>query len=81
MTIRSRDEQRAIEAHRIMLSIQLHCHLLNLAREAKEGPAQERIAKLQEFQQFIQYAHAKMKLQVLAAIEGEEITQEEEEND
>lgn len=64
----SREEQRAREAHRAMLPIQLWCHLQNLIREIKAGDA----SKLIEFQQFAQYAPAEMRMKLLEQLEIED---------
>jgi hypothetical protein len=57
----TREEQRARASRRLMTSVGLHAHLRNLIREIKAGDA----SKLSEFQQFVQYAPAEMKSQLL----------------
>lgn len=61
----TREEQRARETRQHMLAFQLWCHLQNLITEIKAGDT----TKLCEFQQFVQYAPDKMKIQLLETLE------------
>lgn len=61
MKIQKVDEQRQRHTHRLMVSVGLECHLINLQNEILAGD----VGKLSEFQQMVQYAPTLMRERLL----------------
>lgn len=65
----TRDEQRRRSTNDAMIAVGLECHLRNLVREIHSGE----FHKLQEFQQFVQYAPPEMKENIRKFLDRDEV--------
>jgi hypothetical protein len=65
MRIKRVEEQRKQHDHKLMASVGLECHLMNLHREIIAGDS----TKLPEFQQMVQYAPQEMKSRLLERLQ------------
>lgn len=63
----TREQQRQSSNHRLMVGIGLNCHLRNLINEIKAGD----VAKVNEFQQYVQYAPTALKIKLLGLLDDE----------
>lgn len=66
MKIQKVDEQRKRHTHRLMVSVGLECHLINLQNEILAG----NVSKVQEFQQMVQYAPPLMREKLLRKLDA-----------